>query len=106
MPYLKHSPGPWIRQTAGRIVSAEASDPADPLDPLLIAIVRTGLPMSTQDELGCTGGNECLIGAAPALLAALRGLVDWYDDDGGSRGINTMARFDAAREAILKATGE
>ena len=81
MSETRHTPGPWIAY--GTWVSTS--------DGPLIADCDTDV-------------NADLIAAAPDLLAACEGLVDWIDPNEAMDGLNR--EIDDARAAIAKAKGE
>ena len=81
MSETKHTPAPWI--ASGTWVSTSDSS----------LIANCG-----------TDANAGLIAAAPDLLAACEGLVDWIDPNEAMDGLNR--EIDDARAAIAKAKGE
>lgn len=119
-----HTPGPWKVGAAGcRVVS-----PPDDLLPAGYVSQAEDTCILTLDDHEVVGCSEWmrmreedarLIAAAPALLAALRGLVAWHsgDDGDGDRqprvwtvwdeddGRRLAAAIDAAIDAIANTEG-
>lgn len=93
----KHTKGPWAVLTPNPLWCGR------PIDDYAITVddhdtwICTG-PTWDEDKHDESLANARLIAAAPELLEALLGVVAVAD--------RATAEFDAARAAILKATGE
>ena len=94
----KHTPGPWV---AGKDVATN-----------VFTDCRRYLICSCEDitEYDTTDSekkaNARLIAAAPELLAALRGMIDYAASEIGIKPEKAVGgHFKAAREAIAKAEG-
>lgn len=95
----KHTPGPWtangdtVKGPTGNIVaeccgySVKATDPA-------------------QRAQGGREANAHLIAAAPELLAVVENLFAASDDNASASEIVNYINWQAARDALAKATGE
>ena len=89
----KHTPGPWVVLNAGATVSRYGyADSAE-----TIADVR-------HKPDGESAANAALIAAAPELLEALRGMIDYAASEIGIEPEEAVGgHFKAARAAIAKA---
>ena len=100
-PGAGHTPGPWERAT-----NAESGKGfAICAGYRVLAVVRgTGYPMGTGWSPG-SDADANLIAAAPALLAALKAMVEPWDGHVGLVTRQELERLFAARAAIAQATG-
>ena len=114
-PVSDHTPGPWkwtfiqvpdgtghYKTTAVMLESAHPfPNPCN--DPTIFAVREDWIRWMGQD---ISSGNRALIAAAPDLLAALNGLLDWCGEHTGPT-MNNSPHFlcVAAYEAIAKAEG-
>lgn len=99
----KHTPGPWrviIDDTGGPFSGWPSVEAPDEIDAAVV--LRAGFaqefnqPFSQREALA----NAHLIAAAPDLLKALKGMVDYVKN-----GNRYREHIDAAFEAILKSEG-
>ena len=110
-----HTPGPWkwtFRQvpdgtghynTTAVMLDSEHPYPNPCKDPTIFAVREDWIRWMGQDV---SSGNRALIAAAPELLSALRGLLDWCREHTGPTMPNSPYELlCVAHEAIAKAEG-
>jgi len=92
----KHTPGPWEVDYSGpaRLGIVDRDD-------RLLALCNLEHEDGDEDE-----ANARLIAAAPAMLGALRGLLDCCELNMDDMEPETVGAIDAARAALSAATGE
>lgn len=111
---MKHTPGPWILSQNTEWPWTYYVDNADEL-PVIAIKLHTYCTTDTQESANARAGNETthanarLIAAAPALLEALEGVMQWADDNGRTFKLSVASDSDVAnriRAAIRAAKGE
>lgn len=98
----KHTPGPWhaFRIGEGMLGSYTVRSADNP--------GIASVPMVQPGGDGVGRLNARLIAAAPELLAALEGLMEWEDEIAANLGLHTnpVPLMAKARAALTKARGE
>jgi hypothetical protein len=96
----QHSPGPW--KVASTYAQAQKGHSQ------IITWADQGLPLATVKPLHLdpseSNANAHLMAAAPELLAALAGLLEWSEHQ-AAPGTENIEPHRTARAAIMKATG-
>ena len=99
----KHTPGPWRLSPARNALGVVLGGPARPMHHGGTTVGQIASACSQEwMESGELEANAALIAAAPELLDAIRGLVDFIEID--EIKINALA-LESARDAISKAEG-
>jgi hypothetical protein len=93
---MKHTPGPWRINTAIRAGEFDVKDANSSGGHAPIAKVRGDKRRTANQALA----NARLIAAAPDLLEALKDMLPELES------IGPLEKFERARAAIAKATGE
>lgn len=94
---MKHTKGPWNATLKPRI-NVKGPDKKS----ICALIMAAGANNKPYDEV-CS--NARLISAAPDLLQALKGIVEWIEDSGNAEYAGT-SNMEACYTAISKAEGE
>lgn len=102
----KHTPGPWWWEdwdTDGgpRTRSLVARPETKPTPGMFPDLPNRIL---CDEDGDCAPANKALIAAAPDLLSALEGLVEWANTDTRNPEGTLQRRLQEARAAIAKAT--
>ncbi len=105
----QHTPGPWKRrdsrtESGQRTIEIWRHEPNESPITRIATVHTQPVPIKHGDHVL----NALLIAAAPELLEALTSMVDMFERhiDGRPGPDDAAQRWDAARSAIAKATGE